>query len=275
MRAFSAVVLGAFLGSCAPPPSLLDQIRSSGELRIITENSPTTFYYGAEERFGIEYELASAFADRLGVRLSLRTADEFWQLFPAVGTERAHIAAAGIIVTDPRRDIVDFGPGYQNVSAQLIYRMGQTRPRNLADVVGGQIEVEAATSHVGMLNQAARDVPELSWTENRNANAESLMRRVAAGDIDYAVVNSNEYKLLRHYYPEVRVAFTLDTGAELAWALPKGADDLREAVSAFFAEIEATGELQRILDRYYYAARDFDFVGSRAFVRHLNERLPQ
>ena len=33
--------------------------------------------------------------------------------------------------------------------------------------------------------------------------------------------------------------------------------------------------MQRIFDRYYFASREFDYVGSRAFVRHYNTRLPQ
>jgi membrane-bound lytic murein transglycosylase F len=106
-------------------------------------------------------------------------------------------------------------------------------------------------------------------------SAEALIRRVARGDTDYAIINSNEFSLLRHYYPEARVAFDLGPTSQVAWALPRGDDSLRESVAAYFAEIEATGELQQILDRYYYASRDFDFVGSRAFVRHLNSRFPR
>ena len=38
---------------------------------------------------------------------------------------------------------------------------------------------------------------------------------------------------------------------------------------AHFAEVQATGKLQQILDRYYFASSEFDYVSSRAFVRHL------
>jgi len=57
--------------------------------------------------------------------------------------------------------------------------------------------------------------------------------------------------------------------------LPKGDDSLRESVAAYFAEIQATGRLQKILDRYYFASSEFDYVSSRAFVRHVNTRLPR
>jgi membrane-bound lytic murein transglycosylase F len=170
--------------------------------------------------------------------------------------------------------MLSFGPGYQSVSAQLIYRMGSTRPASLAQVVGNQLEVRAGSSHVAMLYRALDAVPDLSWAENRRADSEALIQRVADGTIDYAIVNSNEFEVLRHYYPAVRVAFDVEAEGQLAWALPKGADDLREAVNEFFTTMQATGELERILARYYESVREFSFVNSRAFMSHLNDRFP-
>ena len=62
------------------------------------------------------------------------------------------------------------------------------------------------------------------------------------------------------------MAFPLVPTDRIAWALPKGDEPLRESIAAYFAEIEATGELKQILDRYYFASSEFDYVGSRAFV---------
>jgi membrane-bound lytic murein transglycosylase F len=254
---------------------MLDQIRSLGELRVVTRNSPTTFYYGANERYGIEYELAKAFADQLGVRLKLTTVEDVWHALPQLTARQSHIAAAGIAVTAPRSEIVDFGPAYQNVRTLVIYRMGSQRPASLAETVGTSLEVRAGSSHADLLLAAQQQLPGLAWTELPGASAETLMRHVAAGATEFAIVNSNEFNLLRHYYPDVRTAFQLSAGNPLAWALPKGADDLREKVDEFFARIQATGELQQLLDRYYADTREFDFVDSRAFVRHLHQRFPQ
>lgn len=273
MRVFSAVVVGALLGSCAPEASLLDQIRSLGELRVVTQNGPTTYYFGASERQGIEFDLASAFADHLGVRLQVSVADQLAEVIPAISAQNAHIAAAGLSITPARLNDVSFGSAYENVSAQLIYRMGMRRPRSLSQL-NSTVEVRAASSHASLLQEAAGKISGLNFSENPNASAETLIRRVANGEIDYAVVNSNEFELLQHYYPDVRTAFSLGDTNQLAWALPKGARDLQEEVEKFFAKITATGELQAILDRYYKVSRDFDFVGSRAFVQHLRDRFP-
>jgi membrane-bound lytic murein transglycosylase F len=272
LRFSAAVVLSWFLGSCSSPPSLLEQIIHDGELRVVTQNSPATFY---DELRGIEVELARGFAERLGVSLKLYAADEFRQLFPDILSGKAHIGAAGLLVNDWRQEQVAFGPAYQTVQPQLIYRMGTKRPKSLADVHGRTLEVLEGSAHVQLLEEARRANHNLRWTENRAVSAEALIRRVTRGEVDYAIVNSNEFSLLRHYYPEAKAAFDLGAASQVAWALPKGAEDLRESVAAYFAEIEATGELAQILDRYYYASRDFDFVGSRAFVRHLGSRFPQ
>jgi len=118
-------------------------------------------------------------------------------------------------------------------------------------------------------------VPLLSWIEDSHASAEELIKRVATGEIDYTIADSHLFELLRHFYPELRVAFSLGVQSQIAWALPQGADSLRESIAAYFAEIESTGELERILDRYYFASREFDYVGSRAFIRHVGTRLPR
>ena len=64
--ASSALVL---LSSYAPVPSLIDQIKTLGELRVVTRTSPLAFYRGPDGiPQGPEYELARRFADELGVR---------------------------------------------------------------------------------------------------------------------------------------------------------------------------------------------------------------
>jgi len=276
LRAGIAIILALLLGSCAPTPSTLEQILAAGELRVVTRNSPTTFYVGgADELRGAEYELARGFAEWLGVELRIYSADQFWTLFPEVGEGRAHIAAAGLQVTEPRLDLVSFGPGYQHVRQLVVYRMGADRPGTLADLVGGRLEVVYGSSPIAALTQAQLDVPALAWTEQRTGNVETLIRHVVAGDADYAIVPSNEFAILRHYYPEARVAFELGTGETIAWALPRMATDLREAVSSYFAELTATGGLEVILARNSHSGHEFDFVGSRAFVRHLHQRFPR
>lgn len=272
LRALAAVVLSFTLGTCSSPPPLLDRILASGELRVVTRNTPAAFYYGADEPRGIEYELARGFAERLGVGLRIYIAD---QVFPDLVARKAHIAAASLTVADARKDSVVFGPAYQAIQPQVIYRQGGKRPRTLADLRNGRLEIEANSSHAHLLAELRAEDPLLTWIEDSDSSGEELIRRVAEGEIDYTIADSHLFELLRHFYPDLRVAFSLGAQNHVAWALSKESASLRESIAAYFAEIEATGELERILDRYYFASRDFDYVGSRAFIRHVTTRLPR
>ena len=223
-----------------------------------------------DEPRGIEYELARGYAERLGVRLRIYIDDH---VFHDLESGKAQVGAASLTIADARKDAVTFGPAYQQIQPQVIYRRGTKRPRNLDDLVGRRLEVVSDSSHAALLNELRQTEPLLSWIEEPNASGEELIRRVADGEIDYTVADSHLFELLRHFYPDLRIAFTLAPVDQVAWALPKGADDLRESIAAYFAEINATGELKQILDRYYFASSEFDYVSSRAFIRHVDTRL--
>jgi membrane-bound lytic murein transglycosylase F len=272
LRALVAIALSALLATCSSPPPLLERILRSGELTVVTRNTPAAFYYGADEPRGIEYELARGYAERLGVGLRIYTSDH---VYPDVVDGKAQIGAASLTVADARKGTVTFGPAYQSIQPQVIYRRGTKRPHALADLLGGRLEVVADSSHAALLTQLRADEPLLSWIEDSTGSAEELIKRVATGEIDYTIADSHLFALLRNFYPDLRVAFTLGPQNQIAWALPQGADSLRESIAAYFAEIKATGELERILDRYYFASREFDYVGSRAFMRHVSTRLPR
>jgi len=268
----AAIVLGALLSTCASPPSVLERIRRTGELKVVTRNTPAAFYYGADEPRGIEYELARGYAERLGVGLRIYIDD---RVFPDLVSGKAQIGAASLTIADAHRDSVAFGPGYQEIQPLIVYRRGTPRPRKLADLVNGRLEVVASSSHAALLTKLRAEEPLLTWIEQTQRSSEELIRRVAEGEIDYTVADSHVFELLRHFYPDLRVAFPLGPTDHIAWVLPKDDEELRESVAAYFAEIEATGELKQILDRYYFASSEFDYIGSRAFIRHVNTRLPR
>ena len=55
----------------------LAKIQERGSITLITRNSATAYYLGPHGYTGFEYDLATMFADFLGVDLVVRTADQF------------------------------------------------------------------------------------------------------------------------------------------------------------------------------------------------------
>ncbi len=67
MKITLAIIAMLLLGTCSQPPSVLEQIMRSGELRVVTRNLPSAYYLGANGPQGPEFDLASRFAAELGV----------------------------------------------------------------------------------------------------------------------------------------------------------------------------------------------------------------
>ena len=87
--AISAIVL---LSSYTPVPGLIDQIKTLGELRVVTRTGPLAFYRGPDGTpEGPEYELARRFADELGVKLKITPMRTYAEIYAALDLRAAHI----------------------------------------------------------------------------------------------------------------------------------------------------------------------------------------
>lgn len=264
------------LGTCATPPSLLDEVRSTGKLRVVTYEGPNTVYQTRDnELAGPEYDLLKGFANSLGVRLELVPVAGPAEVIPALAGGRAHMAAAGLTISTETERRVEFGPTYQQVTEHLVYREGRRRPRDVGQLRGKRLEVPSGSSYAKTLARTQARHPELVFTENPHATQPELLNRVAAGQLDYTVVKSNAYALYRGYLPQLRVAFNLAEGESLAWAFPKRGDrSLREAADRYFEKIRANGELDRTLD-HYYGHGTLRQVGTRQYALDVERKLPK
>lgn len=269
------IILALLLATCTQKPPLLDQVGVLGELRVVTRNSPGTFYLGADGPAGFEYDLARMFADELGVNLNMFAPDRFGEVLPAVLEDQAHIAAAGLSITRTRKQEFWFGPPYLEIQPQVVYRYGQSRPRSVEDLVGTDLHVVAGTSHEETLRQLADNHPDLDWTAETDVEADELLFRVSSRDIEYTIADSTEIALNQRYYPEIRTAFSIGDAEPLAWAFRRGDDDsLYRAAVAFFEKLNKNGQLEQIVERHFGHTDRFDYVGTRIFLRHVESRLP-
>ena len=276
MRVILIIAIASLIGTCSSPPTILEQVLDTGELRVVTRNSPTSYTLGPDGPTGPEYDLVRAFAEHLGVTLVIQTVESVSEILPMLLSGESHMAAAGLSVTESRREYLNFGFPYDAVDIHLIYKLGTGRPRSIEDILDRSIEVMASTSHVDVLESIQEDYPALSWTENADVEAAELLEKVAVGEIDLTVADSPDFNIQRHFYPDLRVALDLYVDDPIAWAFPKGtADSLLSKADDFLIGADRSGMLARVHDRYYGHTKKYDYVGTRNFIRHFESRLPR
>ena len=276
MRVLLIIILASLIGTCSSAPPLLDQILETGELRVVTRDSPTSYSISPDGPTGPEYDLVRAFAEELGVALVMESVDSVSEIIPLILSGKVHMAAAGLTVTDSRREYLNFGHPYESVDVHLIYKLGTGRPRSIEDILDRSIEVVASSSHVDILEELKLDYPELTWTENADVEFADLLTKVAMGDIDLTVADSPDFNIQRHFYPDLRVALDLYVDDQIAWAFPRrNADSLLARADDFLIAAGREGMLDRVHDRYYGHTKKYDYVGTRNFIRHYESRLPR
>ena len=276
MRYLFYALVAALVGTCSSPPPLIDQIRDLGELRIVTRDTPSTYFIGPDGPAGPEYDLAKGLAAELGVELVVKTVDSVSEILPRLLSGDVHMAAAGLSMTESRRQFLSFGHPYNTVDMHLIYKLGTGRPRSIQDTAGRSIHVVASSSHSDMMASLREVYPALEWSENADVEVVDLLRDVAEGKIDFAVADSIEFNIQRHFYPKLRVALDLKIDDPIAWAFRK--DDggsLLEKADEYLISSDRSGLLAQVNDRYFGHTEKFDYVGTRAFIRHFDNRLPR
>ena len=93
MRPLLIITIAALIGTCSSPPPLLDRVLETGELRVVTRDSPTAYTISPDGPSGPEFDLAQAFADELGVALVIDPVASVSEILPKLLSGEAHMAA--------------------------------------------------------------------------------------------------------------------------------------------------------------------------------------
>jgi len=265
------------LSACVDKPSTLERIKEDGVLRVITRNSPATYFQDRNGETGFEYELVKRFADDLGVKLEIETADNLDDLFGQLGKPNGPVlAAAGLVSSERRKQQVRFSHPYLEVTPQIIYRNGQSRPTNAADLAGKKIIVLKGSTHAEQLAELKKQNPAIEYEESDAVEVVDLLRMVDEGQIDLTLVDSNEVAMNQVYFPNVRVAFDLGDASNQSCAVAAGEDNsLLNEVNSYLDKVGKNGTLQRLKDRYYGHVDVLGYMGAYTFAQHLQQRLPK
>ncbi len=256
--------------------SSIEDLKTSGELIVISRESPTTLYRDEAGPAGPEYDYLESFADFLGVELHFDIRDSNRDVLDAISKGEGHIATAGMTFYPPLEDQgYVFGPGYQDVDIQVVCRRNHGKiPRNLEQLSEVDLVVVADSHYESRLFELQQEVPELSWESEENSSVEDLLQLVWRKKIGCTIANSSELNIKRRFYPELKVAFTIEEKQALAWNLSPEWEVLSDSIEQWLEVIENDGTLLVLQDRHYKVEK-FDYVDMRSFIRRMKSRLPR
>jgi len=272
----AAIALAAAVAGCGErTPSALDAIRARGELRVVTLNLPTCYYLGAQRTEGLEYELASAYAARLRVKLTMYPVADERAMQAELAAGRADIAAASLTATPEWRRVGDAAAVYARIPQLVVYQRNGVRPRDTLQLESARLAVRAGSPQEHILERIRRTVaPGLQWEETAPSSADPV-EDVDAGEAQYAITDAREFSFAHHLYPNVLVGFALPEERPVQWIVRRAAPQLYASVNLFFRDLTASGRLVQLLQEASGDTRAFAYEESRVFQAHVGERLPR
>ncbi len=255
----------------------LEAIINSQEIRISTTNSADTYFLDKNQPTGFEYELARAFADELGVKLSLKVRKTTAQVADDLRLRDSQIGIFGrsdVSITDDKLVNSD---SYMNSQSVVVYRetRGTKYPRNIQDIVS-RTNLVSAESHqeIQMLAQKMR-FANLKWISSKNLTTYEILDQLLSKTVDTAVISASQFAAFGPFFPGLKVAFNLDEPINISWRLAAKKDQsLANRLNNFLAA-QSTQQLIKDLElKYYENSNPLNFFDTISFKRNLENRIP-
>ena len=253
-------------------------------LRVITRDSPATYYAtttgsNADEAnaSGFEHALLQAFAEHIGKKLEIETASTLAEIYSALEEQRVHIAAPGLPIERQRQARFTVTKPYAKHQQEVVYRVGNKRPRQVSDLAGRDIVVVADSSQASQLAALQGDNPGIQWREVSKSDYIDLLHPIESGEADYAIIGVNEFRLHRGFFPRVKEGFRLGEPESIAWALPAAFANtpLHNAANQFLQTIATDGRLAKLEERFFGHSEHVSQMAANEFDKNYERHLPR
>ena len=224
----------------------------AGTLTMATNAEfPPYEYKDGETIIGIDAEVAKLIADKLGLKLEIADVD-FDSIIPGVQTGKYDMGMAGMTVTDERKQKVNFSDSYAKGIQVVIVKEGSDI-KSIDDLEGKKIGTQQGTT--GYIY--ASDTPENDGYGEENvigyANGAVAIEALKSGKVDCVIIDNEPAKAYIAANSGLKILDTEFTNEDYAICFSKKNPELQKKVNDALNELKASGEFQKVVDKYIKA----------------------
>ncbi|MED7828426.1 ABC transporter substrate-binding protein [Streptomyces chiangmaiensis] len=223
------------------------ELAKAGKLTTCTHLPYPPFQVKKEGKVvGFDVDLVDLVAKELDVEQEIvDTPFEGIQSGEDLNAGKCDVAAAGMTITDVRKQNLDFGAPYFDATQALITKKGAPY-KTLADLKGKTLGVQASTTGEEYAKKQANGV-ELRQFEDLAL----LLTAVKTGQVDAGI---NDNGVLYDYVkqnPDTEVTAEFNTGEQYGFGVRKGNEALRKKIDEVLEKAKSDGSYDKIYEKWF------------------------
>ncbi len=214
-------------------------VKNTDELQLVEDGSLRVLYQGSDEDMENitrkERGLVEQFAEENGLKTKWVAVDEDWQLMRALINGRGDIILGqGESLASGMSEQIKFTYSWGTTRQQVVVRTDTTQIRCLEDLLVRQIALKKSSPAWSVLEKYLPDNPTMDLMEiPESSSLDEIMLRVASGQYDVTIVESDYLKEYLPLHPEVNVAFDFSKAESRAWAVRPDAEFLQSHLDEY------------------------------------------
>ena len=226
-------------------------LAEKGTLTLCTNVAfpPYEFYGDGDEPTGIDIEIAKAIGEKLGYDIEVVDI-EFAQCIPGVQSGKYDFSAAGMTVTEERKEMIQFTDTYAT-GIQVVIVPEDSAFESIDDIVAanGTVKIGVQMATTGDLYTTWDYEDEGKGTVDRYATGAAAVQALLSGKVDCVVIDNEPAKNFVAQNEGLKILDTAYAVEDYAMAFAKDSP-IYEEFNATLAELIADGTVQSIIDQF-------------------------
>ena len=242
-------------------------ILKQGKLRILVTRDYGSADYLPRRRSPLteQQRIAEEFALSHGLIPELVIVDNFSQLIPALVDGKGDIIISNLTINPQRLQKIAFSVQLDHVYEQVVVAAKDKSIQRVRDLNGKSVMVNRdSTFWHALIWLKDKRYPDIEILETPDrVSTEQVLDKVAAGEIDATIVDSNLIDIYLPYRGDIRVSTNFSGQRHIGWGIRKNAPQLISEINRYL-QLE-----YQVEDRDRHFKGDFDEIEKRRVIRVL------
>ncbi len=277
---FALISVSAAFSSCNQSPKVnfttapevnfdLNEIVKRGYINALVDNNSVSYFIYKGQPMGYEYELLNLFAKHLNVDLKIKVTSGIDRAMDQLNKGEGDLIAFPLSITKDRKQYVAFSKPHFNSYQVLVQRkpanwrqmtldkINDSLIRNPVELIGKEVYVLAGSSFETRLQHLSEEIggDVVILSDTGSSESESLIRKVAIGEIDYTVADHMIARVNASYYPNLDINTPISVAQQIGWATRINSPQLLEAINQWLVAVKKEATFMVIYNRYFKSPR--------------------